>query len=79
MDWTLKEAIEIKLHPDKMNREDGFSLSLAWKPVTHDLREQRQSHTEVPAPSSGPWKGLTMSILLSLHHHHLSSPLLIPT
>jgi hypothetical protein len=42
------------LHPNNMNREDGFSLSWAWKPLIRDLREWRQSHTEVSVPSNGP-------------------------
>jgi hypothetical protein len=30
MDWILKEAIKIDLHPN-MNREDGFCLRQTWK------------------------------------------------
>jgi hypothetical protein len=43
------------------------------------LKEQRQSHTEVSAPSNGPWKALTTHTLLSAHRHHLPSPLLTST
>jgi hypothetical protein len=41
MDWVIREVIEIKLHPDNMDREDGFSLSQAWKPLIRDLKEWR--------------------------------------
>jgi hypothetical protein len=33
---------EIKLHPN-MNREDGFSLSRSWKPLTCALKEHKQA------------------------------------
>jgi hypothetical protein len=39
MDRVIREATEIKLHPNNLNREDGFSLSRAWKPLIHDLKE----------------------------------------
>jgi hypothetical protein len=29
MDWVVREVREIELHPDSMNREDGFFLSWA--------------------------------------------------
>jgi hypothetical protein len=27
MDWIIREETEINLHPNSMNREDGFSLN----------------------------------------------------
>jgi hypothetical protein len=37
MDQIIAEAIEIKLQPNNMNKEDGFFLCRASKPLICDL------------------------------------------
>jgi hypothetical protein len=37
--------------------EDGFSLSQAWKPLIHDLKEWRQSLTKESPRPMGPETG----------------------
>jgi hypothetical protein len=49
MDHIIREAIEIELQPNNMNREVGFCLSKSWKPLIcslkkpleHDVRSTR--------------------------------------
>jgi hypothetical protein len=38
MDCLVREAIEIRLHPDNFNRDDGFNLSYAWRPIIKILQ-----------------------------------------
>ena len=40
--WLIRELIELVFHLNIMNREDGLTLSGAWKPLICPLRESRQ-------------------------------------
>jgi hypothetical protein len=42
MDRIIKEAIEIKLHPENINKDGGFILSRAWQPAIHQIRTSQR-------------------------------------
>jgi hypothetical protein len=39
MKHVIREAIETELQPDNMNREEGFPLSKAWKPLLQTMKK----------------------------------------
>jgi hypothetical protein len=42
MDHLIKEATEIRLHPNNMNQGDGFCQSSSWKSLIQSLKERQQ-------------------------------------
>jgi hypothetical protein len=43
VEFIIKEAMEIELHSDNMNREEGFFLSKLWKPLLQTLKERKKT------------------------------------
>jgi hypothetical protein len=42
MDRIIKEAIEIKLHPDNIKRDGGLIPSRAWQPAIRQIRTSQR-------------------------------------
>jgi hypothetical protein len=42
MDRLVKEAIEMRLHPNNFNRDSGLMLNHAWGPLIHLLHKVKK-------------------------------------
>jgi hypothetical protein len=54
MERIVREAIQIELQPNNINREDGFSLSRSWKPLVQVLRKHKPAPNNNTTPSAEP-------------------------
>jgi hypothetical protein len=41
-DQLISKVVEIKLHPNNINSEDGYSVSSSSKPLIHSLKERKK-------------------------------------
>jgi len=48
MDRLGREAIEIRMHPDNFNRNDGFNLSYAWRTIIRILQTAKSTTMAIP-------------------------------
>jgi hypothetical protein len=47
--FCVKDAIQIKLHPDNIKRREGFKLCKAWNPSTSFIKALQHTYiTKIP-------------------------------
>jgi len=54
MDRLIKEAIQIRLNHKNFNRDNGFTLSPAWNPVTKLLFKKKKHNTDPGKAATEP-------------------------
>jgi hypothetical protein len=62
MDRMMREATEIELYPNNINREDGLCMSYSWKPLIHSLKGCRNTLPQ-DCPQDKNWHLLVPSIV----------------
>jgi hypothetical protein len=45
MDRLSRETIEIEMHPNNINREEGFNVSRSWQPLLRRFKYKRRPET----------------------------------
>jgi hypothetical protein len=68
MDRLIEEPIEIRLHPNNLNRDEGFSLSPSPSHITVDGQSTSPSWCRAPSGAHGQTTyvtGLTDRVLVS--------------
>jgi hypothetical protein len=75
MDRIIKEAIEIKLHLDNINRDGGYILSRAWQPAICQIRTSQrgvrahQLTARPPTQLFGHYKPVSFSLPCQVEKH----------